>query len=257
MLRDWRQRRRLTQLDFACEAEISTRHLSFLETGRSRPSRDMLLKLAELLDVPLRDRNVLLTAAGFASQFKETSLDDPSLLPARRAIDLVLKGHEPYPAMAVDRHWNLIAANSGVTRMLSGVSQEMLTPPLNVLRLSLHPQGLAPSIVNLAEWRAHLLARLRRQVEMTADKVLADLLIELSGYPEPPMPHDAHIYPADSVVVPLQFATPAGTLSFIGTVTVFGTPIDITLSELALECMYPADAHTAELLRAMSEEGAG
>jgi transcriptional regulator with XRE-family HTH domain len=252
LLRDWRLRRRLSQLDFACEAEISTRHLSFIETGRSRPSREMLLRLAELLDIPLRDRNVLLTAGGFASQFQERSLDDPGLLPARRAIDLVLKGHEPYPAMVVDRHWNIVAANSGLR--LDGVSPQLRVPPVNMLRLSLHPEGFAPFTLNLAEWRAYLLSRLRRQMQLTGDKVLQDLLLELEAYPAPPLPHGAEVYPADSVAVPLQYTSPFGTLSFIGTLTVFGTPIDITVSELTLDCLYPADARTAELLR-MSAKG--
>src|SRR5262249_8778178 len=151
LLREWRQRRRMTQLDFACEAEISTRHLSFLETGRSQPSREMLLRLAEILEVPLRDQNVLLTAAGFAPIFRETRLAGPSFPPAREAIELVLKGHEPYPALAVDRHWNLVAANAGVTRFIGLASEELLKPPLNVMRLTLHPDGLAPRILNLAE----------------------------------------------------------------------------------------------------------
>jgi len=162
LLREWRQRRRMSQLDLASEAEISTRHLSFLETGRAQPSRDMVLHLAEQLEVPLRERNVLLVAAGFAPVFAERSLEDPALQSARKAVDLVLAGHEPYPALAVDRHWTLIAANGAVGRIIGGADASLLQPPVNVLRLSLHPKGLAPRIVNLPEWRAHLLARLRR-----------------------------------------------------------------------------------------------
>ena len=168
-LREWRQRRRLSQLDLALEAEISTKHLSFLETGRAQPSRDMVLKLAEQLDVPLRERNVLLVSAGYAPVFPQRSLQDPALQAARKAVDLVLKGHEPYPALAVDRHWTLVAHNAAVPALLAGAAARLLQPPVNVLRLSLHPQGLAPRIENLAEWRAHLLARLRQQIDVTAD----------------------------------------------------------------------------------------
>ena len=253
LLREWRQRRRLSQLAFACDADISTRHLSFLETGRAQPSRDMLLHLAEQLDVPLRERNVLLTAAGFAPMFAERPLDDPALAAARRAIDLVLTGHEPYPALAVDRRWNLVTANKAVMRLLDGVDPAQLRPPVNVLRLSLHPQGLAPRIANLAEWRGHILARLRRQIDATGDAGLTELHRELAAYPAPasPGPRPAH---ADygGVVIPLRLTTPCGELAFFSTITVFGTPVDITLSELALESFYPADAATAEALRAMA-----
>ncbi len=252
LLREWRQRRRMSQLDFAVEAEISSKHLSFLETGRSRPSREMLLRLADLLEVPLRERNTLLIAAGFAPVFTERKLDDPSLHAARDAMEMVLKGHEPYPAVAVDRHWTLLAANRAVAPMLAGISEELLKPPLNVLRLSLHPDGLAPRIVNLGQWRTHLLARLRRQIEVSADTVLMALLEELSAYPAPQVPaRNADVDVSNAFVVPLRLATPAGVLSFISTTTVFGTPIDVTLSELALESFFPADAATAAALRQM------
>ena len=248
LLREWRQRRRLSQLDLACEAEISTRHLSFLETGRSRPSREMVLHLAEQLDIPLRDRNILLHAAGYASVFPERPLDDPALRVARQAIDQVLTGHEPYPAVAVDRHWTLIASNGATRRLLTGIDASLLRPPVNVLRLSLHPQGLAPRTANLAEWRAHLLARLRRQIEVSSDPELSKLLRELSEYPAPEDAHDADRDTA-AVAVPFRLVTDAGVLAFFSTITVFGTPVDITLSELALEAFYPADAETAEALR--------
>src|SRR5439155_15746582 len=179
LLREWRQRRRLSQLDLSLEAEISTRHLSFLETGRSQPSRDMVLHLAEQLDIPLRDRNILLQAAGYAPVFPERPLDDPALQAARHAIDQVLAGHEPYPAIAVDRHWTLIASNSATQRLLVDIDAELLRPPVNVLRLALHPRGLAPRTANLGEWRDHLLTRLHRQVEISADPVLVRLLREL------------------------------------------------------------------------------
>ena len=248
LLREWRQRRRLSQLDLACEAEISTRHLSFLETGRSRPSREMVLHLAEQLDIPLRDRNVLLQAAGFAPVFPERPLDDPALHAARLAIDQVIAGHEPYPAVAVDRHWTLIAANDATRRLLMGVDATLLRPPVNVLRLALHPQGLAPRTANLGEWRAHLLARLRRQIEVSGDPVLGRLLRELSEYPAPKDAHDG-VGDSAAVVVPFRLITDSGVLAFFSTITVFGTPVDITLSELALEAFYPADAATAEALR--------
>jgi transcriptional regulator with XRE-family HTH domain len=252
LLREWRQRRRMSQLDFAVEAEISSKHLSFLETGRSQPSREMVLHLAELLDVPLRERNSLLIAAGFAPMFKERALSDPALQPAREAVDLVLKGHEPYPAIAVDRHWQLVAANNPANYFMAGVAPALLTPPLNVLRLTLHPDGMAPRIVNLAEWRSHLLARLRRQIEVSADAVLAELLAELSEYPAPA--HAAEL-PASAVpyAVPFRLATDAGVLSFISTITVFGTPVDVTLSELALESFFPADPPTAAALRHLAQ----
>lgn len=254
LLREWRQRRRLSQLDLAGEADISTRHLSFVESGRAQPSREMVLHLAERLEVPLRERNVLLVAAGYAPVFRERQLADPALASARQAIDLVLKGHEPYPALAVDRHWTMVAANGAVAPLVAGADASLLQPPANVLRLSLHPKGLAPRIANLAEWRAHLLERLRRQVEVSADSVLSELLKELQAYPAP---NAARGYkPAKAgelanVVVPVQFVTDAGTLSFFSTTTVFGTPIDITLSELAIEAFFPADAATAEALRKM------
>jgi transcriptional regulator with XRE-family HTH domain len=253
-LREWRQRRRLSQLALACDAEISTKHLSFLETGRAQPSREMVLRLADRLEVPLREQNVLLVSAGYAPVFAERPLADPALQAARHAIDLVLSGHEPYPALAVDRHWTMVTANSAVQRLLAGVDPAMLVPPVNVLRLSLHPGGLAPRIANLAEWRAHLLARLRRQIDVSADLGLVDLLNELSSYPKPAMPPGRKPAPIDDVgvVVPFRLATDGGVLSFISTTTVFGTPVDITLSELAIESFFPADAATAEALRHMA-----
>ncbi|WP_438021060.1 helix-turn-helix transcriptional regulator [Sorangium sp. So ce315] len=255
LLREWRQRRRMTQLDLACEADISTRHLSFLETGRAQPSREMVLHLAERLDVPLRDRNQLLVAAGYAPLYPERSLDDPALAAARRTIDLVLAGHEPYPALAIDRHWSLIASNAAVGPLLAGVAPSLVTPPINVLRLSLHPDGLAPRIENAPEWRAHVLARLRRQIEVSADPVLVKLLEELNGYrlPEPRgarRPEPAREPGPAAVAVPLRIRMEDRTLSFLSTTMVFGTPVDVTLSELAVESFFPADQATAEALRA-------
>jgi transcriptional regulator with XRE-family HTH domain len=250
LLRKWRERRRLSQLDLACEAEISTRHLSFLETGRSLPSREMVMRLAERLDVPLRERNALLVAAGYAPAFPERPLDDPALQSARKAVDLVLAGHEPYPALAIDRHWTLIASNNAVLPLLAGVDPSLLRPPVNALRLSLHPAGLAPRIANLAEWRSHLLARLRRQIEVTADTVLGELLNELCSYPAPGEgAENGGAGEYAGVAVPFRLVTEQGVLSFISATTIFGTPVDVTLSELALESFFPADAATAKALR--------
>jgi transcriptional regulator with XRE-family HTH domain len=256
MLRNWRERRRLSQLEFAGAAGISTRHLSFVETGRSLPSRAMLLRLVERLEVPLRERNALLVAAGLAPMYSERRLDDPAMQQARAAIDLVLAGHEPYPALCVDRHWTLIAHNRAVAPFLGGVTPALTQPPVNVLRLSLHPDGLAPRIANWGEWRAHVLARLQHQHAATLDPVLAALVEELAAYPAPAgvsavAPVDAStVAPfAASVVVPLRLRDEHGALSFISTTTVFGTPLDVTLAELAIESFFPADAATAAALR--------
>ncbi len=249
LLKQWRQRRRLSQLEFATEAEISSKHLSFLETGRSKPSREMVLKLAEMLEVPLRERNTMLVAAGYAPMFAERSLDDPTLLVARQAVDLVLKGHEPYPALAIDRHWTMLAANRSVAPLLVDLPETLLAPPINVLRLSLHPQGLAPRIVNFSQWRAHLLARLRHQIEISADPTLVALFDELTAFAAPDRSGREPRIDAHAVAIPLQLQMQGAVLSFISTTTVFGTPLDITLSELALETFFPADAATASALR--------
>jgi transcriptional regulator with XRE-family HTH domain len=251
-LREWRMRRRMSQMDLALEAEISTRHLSFLETGRARPSREMVLHLAEQLDVPLRERNVILVAAGFAPVFPERSLEDPDMAAARRAVDVILAAHEPYPALVVDLRWNLVAANAAVAPLLEGVDPELLAGPLNVMRLSLHPKGLAPRIANLGEWQAHALERLRRQAELTADPGLIALIEEIRGYPKPPAP-DRRPEDYGGVAIPFQLMMGDQLLSMFGTTTVFGTPVDITLSELTLETFFPADAATAEALRAAHE----
>src|SRR5438132_2940316 len=248
-LREWRQRRHLSQLDLAGDAEISARHLSFVETGRSAPSREKVLKLAERLDVPLRERNVLLVAAGFAPAFPQRSLDDPALTPVQRAIDLVLKAHEPNPALAVDRHWNLVSANRMVLPLLEGIAPRLLGQPFNVLRLSFHPEGLASRTVNLGEWCAHLLERLHRQCEATADPELIKLYQELRTYP---IPARAVPLAADNVAIPFKMRLGDDVLSFISTTMIFGTPVDITLSEIAVETFFPADEFTAERLRAMA-----
>jgi transcriptional regulator with XRE-family HTH domain len=249
LLREWRQHRRLSQLALALDAGISTKHLSFLETGRSRPSRDMLLHLADLLGVPLRERNALLQAAGFAALYPQHALTDPEMQGARQAMDAILAAHDPYPALAVDRHWTLVSANRATQRLLAAtIAPALLEPPANVLRASLHPDGLAPHIVNLPVWRGHILARLRQQIAATADPVLAELARELGGYPG----GSDHPSPTDSgLVIPLQLRLGEQVLSLFGTITVFGTPVDITLAELALEAFYPADEATAAMLRSM------
>ncbi len=247
-IRQWRQRKHLSQIDCAFDAEISQRHLSFLESGRASPSRDLVLRLAERLDVPLRDRNAMLLAAGFAPVYPERSLDAPEMTPVRDAIDLILKGHEPYPALAVDRHWNLIASNAGLAPLLAGVALALLEPPVNVLRLSLHPEGLAQHAVNVAEWRKHLLERLRRQIAATGDTALSRLYRELSALPIPPG-HDGPVRDYADLLVPLELVVSGTRLAFFSTVSVFGTPVDITLSEIVLECLFPADQATAEFMR--------
>jgi transcriptional regulator with XRE-family HTH domain len=251
-LRQWRQRRRLSQLDLAQEAEISTRHLSFVETGRSLPSREMVLRLAERLDVPLRERNALLVAAGYAPMYRERPLQDPALAPARQAIETLLKSHEPWPALAVDRHWNMVAANRMLPHLVQGADPSLLAPPVNVLRLSLHPRGLAPKIANLAQWRSHIFERLRHQVHATGDSALAALLEELRAYPGPAGEEERVEGELPGVLVPLRLRTPQGTLTLISTTTVFGTPVDVTLQELALETFFPADDATAQALRQLA-----
>lgn len=253
LLRGWRRRRRLSQLALAVDAEISQRHLSFIESGRSSPSREMLLHLAERLAVPLRARNALLVAAGFAPVYAERKLDDPDAAAARRVVDRILKGHEPYPALAVDRHWNLVTANVPAQRLMAGVDAELLAPPINVLRLSLHSGGIAPRIVNVREWRAHVLERLAQQVDASADAVLNALLDELRRYPTPAAAPAAASPSLGGLAVPLQLRTEAGVLSFISTTTVFGTPIDVSLSELAIESFFPADEPTAAAMWQLAE----
>src|SRR5689334_7124253 len=247
-LREWRQRRHLSQLDLAGDAAISARHLSFVETGRSAPSRDMVLKLAERLDVPLRERNVLLVAAGFAPAFPQRPLDDPALKSAREAINMILRAHEPNPALAYDRHWNLVSANRMLAPLLEGVAERLLGEPINVLRLAFDPEGLAPRTVNLSEWAAHLLERLHRQCEATADPGLLKLYQELKSYP---IPARSGPISADNVAIPFKLRHKGEVLSFISTTMVFGTPIDITLQELALETFFPADDLTARRLKEM------
>ncbi|QIK78100.1 helix-turn-helix domain-containing protein [Sphingomonas piscis] len=247
-LRSWRQRRRMSQLDLACEADISTKHLSFIETGRSAPSREMVARLAASLDLPPRERNALLIAAGFAPDVAERPFDHPSLAAARAAVERIIDGHLPFPALAVDRHWNLLHANAAVHTLIEGVAGALLVPQPNVLRLSLHPEGLAPRIANLAEWKAHLLARLGGQVRASGDPQLAALLEELKSYPAPAS--SGH-HQLSEVASPLILDSPAGPLSFLSTTTVFGTAVEVTLSEVTIESFFPADEATSERLKSL------
>jgi transcriptional regulator with XRE-family HTH domain len=245
LLRDWRRRRRRSQLDLALDAGVSARHLSFVETGRSRPSAEMVLHLAEQLEVPLRDRNQLLLAAGYAPRYGQRALDEPEMQPVRAALQLVLNGHEPYPAAVVDRHWNLVAANRSIAMLTEGAAPELMAPPANVLRLSLHPDGMAPRIANLGEWRTHLIERLGRQIATTGDEKLIELRDELVAYPAPPdVRHEEGA--AGQIVVPLRLRrADRSEVTFFSTVATFGTAVDITVAELAIESFFPADAATA------------
>ena len=250
LLKDWRRRRRMSQLDLALEAGVSARHLSFLETGRSKPSREMVLHLSEQLEVPLRDRNQLLLAAGFAPAYAERGIDEPEMTPVRAALDRILKGHEPYPAVVVDRWWDLAAANAGIALFTAEVAPHLLEPPVNALRVTLHPDGMAPRIDNLPEWRAHLLDRVRRQIAVTHDERLAELYAEVAGYPGGEAALPAH---EPSIAVPLRVNVQSAELSFLSTIATFGTAVDITLAELAIEAFFPADeATSAYLLNATS-----
>jgi transcriptional regulator with XRE-family HTH domain len=253
LLRQWRELRRLSQLDFSIQADISTRHLSFVETGRSKPSRDMVLHLAQELEVPLRERNHLLLAAGFAPVYSEAALYSPQMTAVRAAVRQVLTGHLPYPAAVVDRGWNLVEANAGAGLFTEGLPPHLLAPPMNVLRASLHPEGMAPRIVNLAEWRSHLLGRLRRQVALTADADVAALLKELEGYPGDEQEPEFEVSVPGEIAAALRFRHGDGELAFFSTVTTFGTPLDITVAELTIEAFYPADEATAAVLHAWAD----
>jgi transcriptional regulator with XRE-family HTH domain len=251
LLRKWRQHRRLSQLDLSIQADISTRHLSFVETGRSVPSRDMVLHLAEQLDLPLRERNQLLLAAGYAPIYPERALDAAPMSAVRDAVRQVLSGHEPFPAIAVDRYWNLVDGNAAIALLTEGVATALLETPANALRIALHPDGMASRIANLGEWRAHLLGRLRREVEHTADPQLVELYDELAALPGDDPAAVEHPV-TGAVVTPLRFRHTAGELAFFSTVTTFGTPLDVTVAELAIEAFFPADAATAKILRGES-----
>jgi transcriptional regulator with XRE-family HTH domain len=251
VLREWRERRRLSQLDLALEAGVSARHLSFVETGRSKPGREMLLKVLAELEVPFREQNRLLLAGGHAPAFPERSLDDAELLPVREALDQILDDHEPYPAFVVDRAWNYVAANSAMRGLVTGVAVDpaLLEPPVNALRLSFHPRGFAPLFLNLGRWRAHFCRRLERQVAVTGDSDLAALLEEIAGYPIPAGEPDPAPLDAREFLGPVRVRAPGrGELAFFGMFATFDTPFEVTTSELALELLFPADRRTAEAL---------
>lgn len=251
LLRDWRQRRRLSQLDLALEADISTRHLSFVETGRARPSRELVLHLADHLDVPLRERNTVLLAAGYAPVYRQTPLDATEMAPVRAALDAILAGQEPFPAVVVDSHWNLVTTNKAALRVFAdGVAPALLEAPANALRMTIHPDGMAPRILNFGEFTAHLISRLHREAQASGDPVLLALEAELRGYPGVPAAIPSHTDLASALVVPLVLKAPGGgELRFFSTVATFGTAFDITVAELAIESFFPADAATAAVLK--------
>lgn len=257
LLRQWRQRRRLSQLDLSAEAGISQRHLSFVESGRSRPSRDMVMHLTEQLDVPLRERNAILVAAGHAPHYPQRPLDAPELSAANAVIQQLLDGYMPHPALAVNRHWELLAANAAVYSLLHGAAPHLLEGTVNVLRLSLHPEGLAPRILNLAEWRSHILARLTREIDHSADPKLVALHGELAALPAPPgpAPHRPSVAGESRIAVPLRLKGETGPLAFLSTTTVFGTAVDVTLSEVTIEAFFPADRETAAMMAQITEKG--
>jgi len=257
-LREWRRRRRRTQLELALDAGISARHLSFVETGRSRPGRELMLRLLAELDVPFREQNRLLLAGGHAPAFPERSLDDPELAAVRDAVDVILRSHEPYPAVALDRGWNVVAANAPMTAVLAHVEIEpsLLEPPVNALRAGLHPRGMAPLIMNLDDWRGYFLERLERQVAVSGDGELAALLEEVAAYPAPDGSPPGPIRRSGGELLgPLRLRAPWGAeLAFLGMFAIFDTPFEVTASELALELLFPADAATAEALHALARE---
>ncbi|MDQ2837801.1 MAG: helix-turn-helix transcriptional regulator [Actinomycetota bacterium] len=249
LLREWRERRRLSQLELSIQASISTRHLSFVETGRSRPTPEMIVRLTEQLDVPLRERNQLLLAGGYAPAYPQHALDAPELAEVRRAMRLILDAHSPYPALVIDRWWTMLDANTAIPALIEGCAPHLLEPPINVLRLTLHPDGLAPRIANLAQWRGHLLERVRHRVSATGDSRLTDLLDELHGYPGGTQPTPAPL--SSDVVLPLRLRTAAGELAMFTVSAAVETAADVTVQELVVESFYPADESTAMALRGL------
>jgi transcriptional regulator with XRE-family HTH domain len=253
LLREWRRKRRMSRLDLASDAKISSKRLGLMETGRLKPSRGTLLHLAACLDIPLREKNALLSAAGFDPLFKEHAFHAPALDILRRAIETVLAAHEPCPALVVDRHWSMLSANRAVAHLVAGAEPLLLRPPVNVLRLFLHPAGLAPRIVNLAQWRAHVMARLLRQIDLSGDSRLRDMVEEIRSYPNPRDNASPDQVETGVVAIPFRLATIDGVLSFVSTTTSFSSPVDITVAELAIEAFLPADAETAEIMRRVAQ----
>ncbi|MGI5379403.1 helix-turn-helix domain-containing protein [Streptomyces sp. CA-251387] len=252
LLRAWREQRRVSQLELALRADSSARHISFIETGRSRPSEEMVLRLAEHLDVPVRERNALLLAAGYAPRYPETPLDDPALDALRAGMEQLIQGYEPYPALVVDAMYDVHAANRGILTLLDGIPEHLLEPPLNAMRLTLHPEGLAPRIRNLREWRGHLLAQMDRQIALRRSEPLRRLYEEVAAYPVPEETTTAE--PAEDVpyfALPLQIEHEGRVLSFISSISTFNTPMDVTVAELAIETLLPADPATVKYLQSL------
>lgn len=255
LIREWRLRRRRSQMDLAIEVGVSTRHLSFVETGRSRPSPELVLAIAHHLEVPLRERNSLLLAAGYAPRFSHRSLDDAAMAPIRSSIQRMLDAHSLYPGVVIDRQWNVVLANSAATALMTGIPNELLTPQLNIYRLSLHPDALAARTLNFVDWAAYLVQQLRRSVTITGDAALEALLAEVLAYPNIAQIRpllDLAAWDDPPLLVPFRFASPLGEVSMFTTLTTFGTPMDVTLEELAIELFYPADDRSEELLRALA-----
>ncbi|MFF1742522.1 helix-turn-helix domain-containing protein [Streptomyces mirabilis] len=261
LLRGWREQRRVSQLELALRADSSARHISFIETGRSRPSEEMVLRLAEHLDVPVRERNALLLAAGYAPHYPETPLDDPSMDALRQGVERLIQGYEPYPALVVDATYTVLAANRGIAMLLEGVSESLLTPPLNAMRLTLHPEGLAPRIRNHREWRDHLLAQMERQIALDRSEPLRALYEEVAAYPVPEQEQegegdqegdmDGGVEPVPYFALPLQIEHGGRVLSFISSISTFNTPMDVTVAELAIETFLPADPATVKYLQSL------
>ncbi len=255
LLRAWREQRRVSQLELALRADSSARHISFIETGRSRPSEDMVLRLAEHLDIPVRERNALLLAAGYAPHYPETPLDDPALDALREGMERLIQGYEPYPALVVDAMYNVVAANRGILMLLDGIPESLLAPPLNAMRLTLHPQGLAPRIRNLREWRGHLLAQMGRQIALHRSEPLRALYEEVAAYPVPEAAaegrDDQPAEPFAYFALPMQIEHEGRTLSFISSISTFNTPMDVTVAELAIETLLPADPATVKYLHSL------
>ncbi|GEC03319.1 transcriptional regulator [Streptomyces spinoverrucosus] len=252
LLRAWRERRRVSQLELALRAGSSARHISFVETGRSRPSEEMVLKLAEHLDVPVRERNALLLAAGYAPRYPETPLDDPALDALREGMERLIRGYEPYPALVVDATYNVLAANRGITLLLEGLPESLLTRPPNAMRLTLHPEGLAPRIRNFRQWRGHLLAQMERQIALHRSAALRELYEEVAAYPVPESATGGE--PAEPVpyfALPMQIEHEGRTLSFVSSISTFNTPMDVTVAELAIETLLPADPATVKYLHSL------
>ncbi|MFD3905800.1 helix-turn-helix transcriptional regulator [Streptomyces sp. CB04723] len=272
LLREWRERRRISQLELALRADSSARHISFVETGRSRPSEDMVLRLAEALDVPVRERNALLVMAGYAPRYAQTPLDAPAMSALRESLDRLLTAYEPYPALVVDGVYGVVAANRGIALLLEGVAERLLVPPVNAMRLTLHPEGLAPRIVNLPEWRADLLAQMERQIALVRSPALRELYEEVAAYPVPERPADtdrpdvregpggpggsasadgrAGGERAAAFALPMRLEHGGRVLSFVSSIATFNTPMDVTVAELAIETFLPADRETAAYLHA-------